>query len=75
MYSVNHLGRSGVGARDEQRRGQPRGRDAEAYRHLLHCACDGTCATGVIFRDVGVHKRVHTRVLQRRECSIEERLQ
>ena len=42
MYSVNHLGRSGVGARDEQRRGQPRGRDAEAYRHLLHCACDGT---------------------------------
>jgi len=75
MDSLNHLGRFGVCAGNEKRCGQPRRRYAEADRHLLRGAGDGTCAAGVFFRYVGVYERVHTRVLQRRECSVEESLQ
>ena len=75
VYSLNHLGRIGLGAGDEQRRGEPCGGYAEADRHLLHRACDGACAAGVFFRDVGVYKGIHARVLQRCECPVDESLQ
>ena len=58
----------GVGVkpiRDEERRYQRANCNAEADRHLLDSACDGACHAGVAFTDVGVHERIHTRVLQR----------
>ena len=75
MDSLNHLGRFGVCAGNEKRCGQPRRRYAEADRHLLRGACDGTGAAGVFFVDVSEYERIHARVLQRRERSIKESLQ
>ena len=75
MDSLNHFGRIGACAGNEKRRGQSRRRYAEADRHLLHCACDGTGAAGIFLIDVSEYERIHARVLQRSESPIKASLQ
>ena len=75
MDTVNHLGRVGVRTRNEKRCGQASRRYAEADRHLLRRACDGTGAARVFFFDVSEYQRIHARVLQRGECSVKESLE
>ena len=75
VYSVDHLRGVGVKPIGDEERCYQRGHcNAEADRHLLNGACDGACHAGVAFSDVGVHERVHTRVLQRRKESEGESL-
>jgi hypothetical protein len=72
MDSMNHFGGIGVSVGNEKRRGSTRYSYAEADRHLLCGACDGTGAAGVFFGDVSEYKRIHPRALQRCKCSIKE---
>jgi hypothetical protein len=51
MDSLNHLGRFEVCTGNEKRCGQPRRRYAEADRHLLRGAGDGTGITGFLLRN------------------------
>jgi hypothetical protein len=75
VHAVDQL--RGVGVkpiRDEERRYQ-RGRgNAETDRHLLNGAGDGARHAGVAFSDIGVDKRIHTGVLQRRKKSKKQSL-
>jgi hypothetical protein len=65
VNAVNHFWRVGVKAvGNEARRHQGGRRHAEADRQLLRCARNGTGAARLLFGDVGIHQRVHARVLQ-----------
>ena len=73
--AVNHFRRARMKAIGNEERGDQRRRcDAEADRHLLHGAGDGTRAAGLFLGDVGIDQRVHAGVLQRAEEPEAERL-
>lgn len=70
MDAVNHSGGSCLrAAGNEKGDGEAGGAGAEAERHLLRSAGDGTRPTGPFFSDVGVNERVHFGVLQPAEES------
>ena len=76
VNTVDHLGWAGLAiARNEKRCRQSRGRDAEADRHLLHGARNGTGGAVLLVRGVGIDERIHACVLQRRKGPIRECLQ
>ena len=73
--AVNHLRRLGMKAVGKKERGGQRSRsDAETDGHLLHRAGDGAGAARLFLGDIGIDKRVHACVLQRREEPVEEHL-
>ena len=67
VNAVNHFDCIGLTMnRNEERCRQSRRRDAEADRHLLHSARNGTGGARFLITGVGIDKRVHARVLQLR---------
>src|SRR5579872_142958 len=73
--AVNHFRRGGVKAVGNEERGGQRGcRHAETDRHLLHRARDGASTACLLLGDVGVRKRIHTRILQRGKEPKDKRL-